>query len=25
MSESVHVRLLETDGYDAVVLSRQPE
>jgi pyrimidine operon attenuation protein/uracil phosphoribosyltransferase len=25
MSESVHVRLLETDRYDAVVLSRQPE
>ena len=25
MSESVHVRLVETDGYDAVVLSRQPE
>jgi pyrimidine operon attenuation protein/uracil phosphoribosyltransferase len=25
MSESVHVRLLETDGYDAVLLSRQPE
>ena len=25
MSESVHVRLLETDGYDAILLSRQPE
>jgi pyrimidine operon attenuation protein/uracil phosphoribosyltransferase len=25
MSESVHVHLTETDGYDAVALSRQPE
>jgi pyrimidine operon attenuation protein / uracil phosphoribosyltransferase len=25
MSESIHVRLQETDGYDAVLLSRRPE